>query len=152
MSTEAKEQSKEKYFDPRNVVQLPKTEEDWSPWKTFWNFIKPWHHPPGYFCVPISGHTHLGAKATILYVDDPGDSPPKEVGADPHTHPYDQYYVILPKKDPNATITLLLGEKEYELKVPVAVYIPKETYHCVLKNPGAGKTYFVSFHETPIYF
>jgi len=152
MSTEVISEDQEKHYDPHNIVPLPTTEEEWKPWKTFWDFIKPWHHPSGYFAVPISGHTHLGAKATILYTDEPGDSPPVELKADPHTHPYDQYYVILPKQDPEATVTLLLGDEEHELKLPVAVYIPKETYHAVLRVPGAGKYTFVSFHETPIYF
>ena len=152
MSTDTKEEPKITEYNPRNIVQLPKTEEDWKPWKTYWDFIKPWHHPSGYFGVPISGHTHLGAKATILYTDEPGDGPPVQLKAEPHTHPYDQYYVILPKNDPDATVTLLLGDKEEELKLPVAVYIPKHTYHAVLRVPGAGKYTFVSFHETPIYF
>jgi len=152
MSADTKEEPKITEYNPRNIVPLPKTEEDWKPWKTYWDFIKPWHHPSGYFGVPISGHTHLGAKATILYTDEPGDGPPVQLKAEPHTHPYDQYYVILPKNDPDATVTLLLGDKEEELKLPVAVYIPKYTYHAVLRVPGAGKYTFVSFHETPIYF
>ncbi len=152
MTTENKEEDKKKQFDPKNIVQLPQTEEEWKPWKTFWDFIRPWHHPPGYIALPISGHTHFGAKSTVLYVNEPGDSPPVQAEVHPHTHPYDQYYVILPKKDPNATIVLLLGEKQYELKLPVAVYIPKDIYHAVVRVPGAGKSIFISFHETPIYF